>query len=61
MRKIKMNSCHLQQYFLDYIKEFAISNPNRIIDSDFVYSILEVFNIRKDQSPKMDISYMYSH
>lgn len=50
----------LQQYFLDYIKEFAISNPYREIDYDFIYSNLIGFNIKNSQGPYHDVSNNYN-
>ena len=35
-----MNNYDLMQYFLGMIGEFAISNPTKEIDKNFVYSIL---------------------
>ena len=39
-----MNSTFLQQEFLDLIKQFRLSNPNKTIDNNFVYSILIGFH-----------------
>lgn len=44
----------LQQYFLDYIKQFAISNPDREITKNFIYSRLAGFNIQNIQGPYED-------
>ena len=51
-----MSNYDLQQYFLNMVKDFSISNPGRPIDRMFVYSLLEQFNIRDDQYPLLDIS-----
>lgn len=51
------NNYELMQRFLDIIKEFAISNPDKDITENFVYSQLMLFNIRRDQNPYQDISY----
>lgn len=40
------NNYFLQQQFLNYIKEFALSNPSNMITSKFVYSNLIRFNIK---------------
>ena len=48
-----MNNYELQKYLFGYLKQFQISNPNKIIDRQFVYSLLEQFNI---QNHGMDIS-----
>lgn len=55
-----ISNYELQQYFLDQIKEFAISNPYQEIDSDFIYSNLIGFNIKNSQCPYHDISYNYN-
>lgn len=49
------NNYHRMQEFLDMMREFAISNPNRVITSDFVYSNLIRFGINSTQSPSESI------
>lgn len=51
----------LMQYFFDMLKEFIISNPDYEINSNFVYSNLIRFNIRKDQHPDVDISNYFNY
>jgi len=47
------------QNFLDELKEFAISNPNKTIDYHFVYSNLISFNIDKKQLIYQNIKLTY--
>lgn len=49
------------QYFLDVIKEYATSNPDKDISRKFVYSNLIRFNIRNDQMKGKDISDMHPY
>lgn len=53
MKSMKsMNSNYeLIQYFLDEIKEFTISNPDKNITKEFIYSLLMQFNIQNYQMP----------
>ena len=51
-----MSNYELQQYFFDMIKEFSISNPEKQIGKNFVYSQLTSFNISDDNEPAKDIS-----
>lgn len=45
----------LQQYFLDIIKQFSISNPDKNIHENFIYSQLIGFNIQNNQGPYQDV------
>lgn len=56
-----MSNYDLQQYFLNWIKEFALYNPDREINRNFVYSLLERFNMKNDQFPGMDIGYNFEY
>ena len=49
------NNYSLQQSFLDMIKEFSISNPNKQIDEHFIYSMLMGVNISPEQLPYYNI------
>lgn len=53
-----MNKYREQQEFLDVIKTFALSNPDREITSDFVYSLLERYNIN-DGTAFEDVSHIF--
>ena len=44
------------QNFLDLIKKFAISNPNRDIDDKFIYSNLIKYNINASQMGEAKIN-----
>lgn len=50
-----LNNYELQQYFLDMIKEFLVSNPDKNLDYNFIYSQLMCFNIRNSQGPYQNI------
>lgn len=47
------NNYEKMQEFLDIIKEFAISNPEKEITRDFVYSILVRFRVEKNEESFM--------
>jgi len=47
------NNYECMQEFLNVLKEFAISNPNKEITRDFVYSILVRFRVEKNEESFM--------
>lgn len=53
-----IDNYELMEYFLNIIKEFAISNPDKEITENFIYSQLMCFNIRKEQLPYQDTIYI---
>lgn len=51
-----MNNYELMQKFLDEIKNFSLSNPDKEIDSDFIYSRLVSFNLPAGETPLVDVT-----
>lgn len=56
-----MSNYDLMQYFIKMIGEFAVSNPDKEIDKNFIYSQLMVFNIKKEQLPCYSISHEFQN
>ena len=54
-----MNNYLLMQSFLDIIKELSISNPDKEITSEIVYSVLIRYNIPANQKPLENIQELY--
>lgn len=56
-----MSNYDLIQYFINMIGEFAISNPDKDIDKNFIYSQLMGFNIKNEQLPYYSISHEFEN
>ena len=56
-----MSNYDLIQYFINMIGEFAISNPYKEIDKNFIYSQLMGFNIKNEQLPYYSISHEFEN
>ena len=46
-----MNNYELMQYFLNFIKQFAIENPDKNINKNMIYYCLMTYNIPPSQIP----------
>lgn len=46
-----MSNYELMNYFINYLKEIVVSNPDLPLDSNFVYSNLMVFNVENKRKP----------
>ena len=55
------NNYDLIQYFLNMMREFAISNPDKQITENFVYSNLIRFNINNNQYPNQNVKDNYDY
>jgi len=56
-----MNNYDLIQYFIQTVGEFAVSNPDKEIDKNFIYSQLMGFNIKNEQLPYYSISHEFEN
>ena len=56
-----MSNYDLIQYFIQMIGEFAVSNPDKEIDKNFIYSQLMGFNIKNEQLPYYSISHEFEN
>ena len=51
-----MNNYELMQYFLNFIKQFAIENPDKNINKNMIYYCLMTYNIPPPQNPTENIT-----